>query len=170
MLLSLAVAVLAHGPGCAHGPRREAWDQWTKPEATEQERARDFADCRTHGQSGWIGGGPVGIAVAASMTEGHNNDVYRACMIARGCGTSGPSRCPLRRRNDTPRRAPGAGQRRLCDGPPCVSKAWHLSRGVSITFSPVSRRSEPGRLGVRASRGLDCLLPVPGPCGFAHCE
>ncbi len=84
MLLSLVVAVFAHGPACSHGPQREVWDRWTKPEATEQERARDFADCRTHGQSGWYGGGPVGIAVAASMAGGQNDDVYRACMIARG--------------------------------------------------------------------------------------
>jgi hypothetical protein len=83
--LFLGVTAFLHGPACSHsGPRREAWDQWTKPEATEQERARDYADCRTHGQAGWIGGGPVGIAVAASMTEGHNDAVYRACMVARG--------------------------------------------------------------------------------------
>jgi hypothetical protein len=85
VVLMVTAAMFAHGPACAHhGPRREAWDQWTKPDATEQERARDYGDCRTHGQASWIGGGPVGIAVAASMTEGHNDGVYRACMVARG--------------------------------------------------------------------------------------
>jgi len=68
LLLSLALAVLAHGPACAHrGPGHEAWEHWTKPEGTDQERARDFGDC---------------LAVAQGRES--NSEVYRACMVARG--------------------------------------------------------------------------------------
>jgi len=54
-----AVAAFAQGPACTHeqGTRRAGWDQWRKPNATEQERAWDSAHRWTHRQSAWNGRG-----------------------------------------------------------------------------------------------------------------
>ena len=52
--LFLALVTLT---ACAHnsGPPHQPWDQWTKPEGTEQQRAADYADCVSQGKAWGFG-------------------------------------------------------------------------------------------------------------------
>ena len=86
-LFARAGVVLSLGlVGCAHrpqGPPRQPWDEWARPGGTEEQRAADYADCKSQGKAWGVGG--VGIIVAHNQNE----DIYRACMVSRGWRMSG---------------------------------------------------------------------------------
>ena len=68
-----AVLALMLLSACAHKvPPPEPWEQWAKPDGTEEQRAGDYAECKGQGQA--LGAGSV------PLQEG----IYRACMVARG--------------------------------------------------------------------------------------